>query len=145
MLIREFRTIDLLRVYEIEKKTFFNPYDINILQSLYDVGIGFLVAEEKSLIIAYIIFNIEKENHGHIISIAVDEKFRKQNVGFSLLQTAIKIIKKFNCEFVNLETKASNTNAIKFYEHFGFKRTEFLKDYYEDGSDGIAMHLNLND
>jgi hypothetical protein len=29
---------------KLKKKTFFNPYDITILQSLYDVGIGFLVA-----------------------------------------------------------------------------------------------------
>jgi ribosomal-protein-alanine N-acetyltransferase len=144
MIIREFKTIDLFRVYEIEKKTFPNPYEINVLQYLYDMGMGFLVVEDKSLIIAYIIFTIE-DNLGHIIAIAVDEKFRKQNVGSCLLQTAINMIKKFNCNFIYLEVGVSNTDAISFYEGFGFKTNEFLKNYYEDGSDAISMYLNLND
>jgi ribosomal-protein-alanine N-acetyltransferase len=143
MLIREFRTIDLFRVYEIEKQTFPNPYEINILQYLYDIGMGFLVSVEKSLIIGYIIFNIEKETQGHIITIAVDEKFRKQNVGSSLLQTAINIMKKFNCEFIYLEVKVSNITAINFYKRFGFKTYKFLKNYYEDGFDAISMYLKL--
>jgi ribosomal-protein-alanine N-acetyltransferase len=135
--------MDLFRVHEIEKETFTNPHEKNILQWLYDIGAGFLVAEEKNLILGYIIFSLKKENQGHIISIAVDRKFRNQSIGSNLLKTAINILKKFDTKIIYLEVESSKQVAINFYNRFGFKKNEVLKNYYGDGSDGISMHLKL--
>lgn len=143
MRIREFQTIDLIKVYEIEKESFTNPYEKNILQFLYNIGSGFLVAEDEELILGYIIFSLKEENQGNIISIAVAKKFRNQNIGSALLQTAINILKAFNTEIIYLEVKLSKQGAINFYNKFGFKKKEVLKSYYEDGSDGISMYLTL--
>ena len=46
MYIREFVPSDLGRVYQIEVESFSNPYDVAILQQLYEIGTGFLVAIE---------------------------------------------------------------------------------------------------
>ncbi|MDR2543968.1 MAG: ribosomal protein S18-alanine N-acetyltransferase [Methanobrevibacter sp.] len=143
MIIREFQTIDLLRVYGIEKETFSNPYEKNILQWLYDIGAGFLVAEDKNLIVGYIIFSLKNENQGHIISIAVSKEFRNQNVGSALLKTAISVLKSFDANVVCLEVKSSKHTAISFYSKLGFKKKNLLENYYEDGSNGISMYLNI--
>ncbi|MDR2831001.1 MAG: ribosomal protein S18-alanine N-acetyltransferase [Methanobrevibacter sp.] len=143
MIIREFQTIDLIRVYEIEKEAFSNPYEKNILQFLYNIGSGFLVAEDEKLILGYIIFSLKEENQGNIVSIAVAKKFRSQNIGSALLQTAITLLKAFNTETIYLEVKSSKQGAINFYKKFGFKKKKVLKSCYEDGSDGISMHLRL--
>ena len=44
MFIREFVPSDLARVYQIEVESFSTPYEVAILQQLYEIGVGFLVA-----------------------------------------------------------------------------------------------------
>ena len=73
MIIRKFNPNDLKRVYEIENMSFSQSYGINMFQQLYEMGVGFLVAEEDGYVIGYVIFWIKYENQGHIISIAVDK------------------------------------------------------------------------
>jgi ribosomal-protein-alanine N-acetyltransferase len=139
MLIREFQTNDLKRVHEIESMSFSDPYDINILKQLYDIGAGFLVAQEEGYVVGYIIFWIKYENQGHIISLAVDKDYQNKNIGFKLLKRAIDIFRNFNIFIIKLEVKSKNRNAIEFYRKFGFKEERVIFNYYEDGSDAIAM------
>ena len=72
MIIREFKRPDLKRVLEIELASFDDPYPSNVLVDIYNLGAGFLVAQEDNIVVGYIIFWIRFENDGHIISIAVD-------------------------------------------------------------------------
>ena len=71
MIIRKFVPTDLKRVFEIENMSFSQSYGINMFQQLYEMGIGFLVAEKDDYVIGYVMFWIKYENQGHIISIAV--------------------------------------------------------------------------
>ena len=64
MIIREFTPADLKRVFEIENMSFSQTYGINTFKGLYDMGVGFLVAEEEGYVIGYIIFWIKYENGG---------------------------------------------------------------------------------
>ena len=56
MIVRKFQPTDLKRVYEIENMSFDQSYGIQIFQQLYEMGIGFLVAEENDYVIAYVMF-----------------------------------------------------------------------------------------
>ena len=78
MFIREFVPSDLARVYQIEVESFSTPYELAILQQLYEIGAGFLVAVEDGEIVGYIIFWVKEEGLGHIIALAVDRKFKKE-------------------------------------------------------------------
>ena len=49
MIIREFVPNDLKRVCEIEKMSFDESYELNMFKQLYDIGAGFLVAEDDIL------------------------------------------------------------------------------------------------
>ena len=46
MKVRKFVLEDLKRVYEIENMSFNQSYEINIFKQLYEMGVGFLVAEK---------------------------------------------------------------------------------------------------
>ena len=46
MKVRKFVPKDLKRVFEIENMSFDQSYGINMFQQLYEMGIGFLVAEK---------------------------------------------------------------------------------------------------
>ncbi|KZX15192.1 mycothiol acetyltransferase [Methanobrevibacter cuticularis] len=143
MIIREFRPFDLRRVHEIEKMSFSEPYEIEILKQLFDMGSGFLVAQQKNLIVGYIIFWAIEEDQGHIISLAVDPKYKRLKVGSQLLKTTIDIFKNFNIFKISLEVKSQNKEAITFYKSLGFKCREKISNYYEDGSDAYKLYLNL--
>lgn len=144
MLVRKFRPDDLKRVYEIENMSFNQSYGINMFQQLYEMGVGFLVAEENGYVIGYVIFWIKYENQGHIISIAVDKNYRRLKAGTHLLVKAISILSLLNLDTIYLEVNENNTGAVEFYKTFNFKIDRTVPGYYEDGDGAILMYLPLN-
>ncbi len=93
--------------------------------------------EEKSIfvvkiedkIVGYVTFCIvEKENlilrfrkQLSIDAMCVDNKYRGQGIGSSLLEFIEKYAKEANCTDIYLTVNEENTNAIKTYEKFGMK------------------------
>lgn len=145
MIIREFRRQDIKRVLEIEKESFDDPYPPKILLDIYNLGAGFLVAQQDNIVVGYIIFWIRFKDEGHIISIAIDNKYLRKSIGTQLVETALKIFKRYRITRVKLEVRVSNKKAISFYDKIGFKEVEILKKYYEDLEDAVLMEMVLND
>ena len=143
MIIRKFVPTDLKRVFEIENMSFSQSYGINMFQQLYEMGIGFLVAEEEGYVIGYVMFWIKYENQGHIISIAVDKNYRRRGAGTQLLVKAIAILSLLNLDAIYLEVNENNTGAVDFYKSFNFKIDRVVPGYYENGDGAIIMYIPL--
>ena len=143
MIIRKFTPTDLKRVYEIENMSFDQSYGINMFQQLYEMGIGFLVAEEDGYVIGYVMFWIKYEYQGHIISIAVDKNYRRMGAGTQLLVKAIAILSLLNIDAIYLEVNENNTEAVEFYKSFNFKVDRVVPGYYENGDGAIIMYIPL--
>ncbi len=141
MIIREFTPADLKRVFEIENMSFSQSYGINTFKGLYDMGTGFLVAEEEGYVIGYVIFWIKYENQGHIISLAVDKNYRRKRAGTRLLSKAIQILLMFDIANIYLEVNENNAGAYEFYKGFNFKVDRIVPNYYDDGDGAIVMYL----
>jgi [ribosomal protein S18]-alanine N-acetyltransferase len=139
MIIREFKRQDLKRVLEIELTSFDDPYPSNVLVDIYNLGAGFLVAQEDNIVVGYIIFWIRFEDEGHIISLAVDRKYYRKKIGSQLVETALEIFKKYNVTNIRLEVRKGNHDARKFYKKLGFVEKAHLMEYYEDGEDAVIM------
>lgn len=144
MIVRKFNPNDLKRVYEIENMSFDQSYGINMFQQLYEMGVGFLVAEEDGYVIGYVIFWIKYENQGHIISIAVDKNYRRLKAGTHLLVKAISILSLLRLDTIYLEVNENNTGAVEFYKTFNFKVDRVVPGYYENGDGAMVMYLHLN-
>ena len=144
MYIREFVPSDLGRVYQIEVESFSNPYDVAILQQLYEIGTGFLVAIEDGEVVGYIIFWIKEEGLGHIIALAVDKEFRGRHIATRLLMMAMTIFKNCDIHRITLEVKSHNDIAVAFYKKLGFVIDRKVPNYYEDGSDAYVMFFNAD-
>lgn len=145
MIIREFRRPDIKKVLEIEMSSFSDPYPSNILVEIYNLGAGFLVAQEDNSIVGYIIFWIRFEDEGHIISIAVDEKHRRKGIASKLVETTMEIFKKYSVKTIKLEVRVENKGAQKFYKKLGFVERKVLEKYYEDFEDAVIMDKKLDD
>lgn len=144
MIIREFRIPDLKRILEIEEMSFDDPYPPSILKDIYNLGAGFLVAQQDNIIQGYIIFWIRFEDEGHIISLAVDKNHRRKQVGSQLVDMAKDIFTKYGLKNIKLEVRAENKGARNFYQRMGFNEEKVITAYYEDGENAIVMNKNLN-
>ena len=137
MIIRKFVPTDVKRVFEIENMSFDQSYGINMFQQLYEMGIGFLVAEEDGY--------VKYEFQGHIISIAVDKNYRRLGAGTQLLVKAIAILSLLRLDTIYLEVNENNTGAVEFYKNFNFKIDRIVPGYYENGDGAIVMYLPLRE
>ncbi len=142
--VRECRRGDLGRVYEIELTSFPHPYDFNVFEeyqtrverSDYD---GFLVADEGSELLGYLIFEYGRK--GLIVSMAVRTDARRRMVGTALLREALRRLSK-RCKAATLQVGVKNTPAQELYRGFGFSIVGILPHYYPDGEDAYQMEAS---
>jgi len=143
MIVRKFKPTDLKRVFEIENMSFDQSYGINMFQQLYDMGIGFLVAEVDGYVVGYVMFWIKYENQGHIISIAVDKNYRRRGYGTQMLVKAIGILSLLKIDTIYLEVNEKNEGALEFYKQFSFRQDRVVPGYYENGDAAVVLYLPL--
>jgi ribosomal protein S18 acetylase RimI-like enzyme len=84
----------------------------------------FVISKIHDLIAGYILFSIANESKTGVIElIAVDEKFRGQRVGKSLLQTMESNVSGKGINKIKVGTQVDNISATQFYNSVGFKYT----------------------
>ncbi len=143
MVIREFNIKDLRRVYEIERKSFKDPYHPLFLLELYDLFPStFLVAEVNFRVVGYVIAR-KINGEGHIIAIAVDPEYRRRGIGSALMHEVIERLRNKGVKKIWLEVRVSNKEAIEFYKCLGFSIDCVSPHYYSDGEDAIILTLIL--
>ena len=79
-----------------------------------------------------------RRGHGHISGIAVDNEYRRRDVGAELIKALEHKFRTDAFETVTLEVRKSNRSAMRFYEKQGYKPTYTVKGYYADGEDALV-------
>ena len=80
-------------------------------------------------------------NEGHLMTLAVHVDFRRRGIATELMNSVLEELKGKGCTLLYLEVRVSNLDAIKFYEHFGFKIASFRKKYYSTPSEDGALMM----
>ncbi|NWF95529.1 MAG: GNAT family N-acetyltransferase [Candidatus Thorarchaeota archaeon] len=147
--IRNFSKEDLASVVEINRVCLPENYpDQFFLGLYYHAPLAFLVAENASGIIGYIMCRIERGvssfgiapvKKGHVVSVAVLPGQRRKGVGSALVEAAMKGMISYGAQEFFLEVRKTNEAAILVYEHLGFQIRRVLKGYYRDGEDAYLM------
>lgn len=80
----------------------------------------------------------------HITNIVT--KFSKRHMGIAskLLEKLIEASKLEKSTLLTLEVHETNTNAIKLYEKYNFKKIGLRKNYYGQNKNAIIMTLFFN-
>ena len=138
--IRKIRLADLDRIQQIEDASFGeDAYERNLFAEFYHkCGDLFLVAGQRSDICGYMVTCI-RGDRAEIVSIAVDPPSRVQGFASALMASTFRRLRRRKVARVALMVKASNAPARAFYEKFGFQKVRIVREYYEDGSDGLLM------
>lgn len=141
-MIRKASLEDLNDIYNIEVLSFETPWEkASIEVEFYKDYADIYVYEVDKKVVAYIItwlIGAEAE----LITIAVDEGWRRQGIGRALFAN----IKKLYGENVlwHLEAACENVSAIQMYKSFGFEITSTIANYYGDGNNAFRMLLSPN-
>ncbi|XP_022083105.1 N-alpha-acetyltransferase 30-like isoform X2 [Acanthaster planci] len=117
------------------KRTSISYYRIQIRAMHQDKCVGAIVCK----------LDIHKKmaRRGYIAMLAVDENYRKLQIGSSLVKKAIRAMVRGECDEVVLETEITNKPALRLYENLGFLRDKRLFRYYLNGVDALRLKLWL--
>ena len=126
-------------IAELEKECFSSPWSEDGLKSeLSNSFARFFVAVSDGKIAGYIgSHNVLGE--AYITNVAVLSEFRRNGVGKALVEFLVEQIRAEAAEFVTLEVRKSNLNAISLYEKCGFQMVGERKGFYENPREDAAL------
>jgi len=141
--IRRASSADLVAIETIEKESFSDPWDAEILRE----ALGFYPATFFVAIcdgaVAGFIFGAPEDTgeniYGHICNLAVSTRFRGRGIGRLLVN---RLEQQFAIDLataVQLEVRVSNTAAQQFYRRLRYREMIVVDRYYANGEDAILM------
>lgn len=143
MIVRNVGPDDIYTVIDLEYQNFDYPYPPDVINFLYEsYRDTFLVVEKDKDVIGFAIGIIQKKE-GHILVIAIRDDCKKKGIGTLLMEKLIDVYKKKGITRLKLEVRASNVAALSMYKNLGFKITNRLKHYYENGEDGLLLKREI--
>jgi [ribosomal protein S18]-alanine N-acetyltransferase len=140
MTFRDMTEADISAVVAMEKAVFSDPWPRSAFVDVVTAaGWGGLVAEVDSTIIGYACYLIV-DVEAHLTNIAVTPEHRRKSVARHLLERILTIADGRGCEFILLEVRPSNHEALAFYRKHGFKVLYQRPNYYRRPvEDAIVM------
>lgn len=99
------------------------------------------VAKSQNQIRGFLIARLIMSNScAELYNIAVETSLKRKKIGGQLLNDLFKICADNNIQHIWLELRHSNTEALRFYEHFGFEEYGIRKKFYTNPvEDAITM------
>lgn len=80
----------------------------------------------------------------HVTNIATKITNRHMGIASKLLEKLIEVSKNEKATLLTLEVKETNTNAIKLYKKYNFKKVGLRKNYYGQNNNAIIMTKYIN-
>jgi ribosomal protein S18 acetylase RimI-like enzyme len=118
--------------------------EFEFLYFLLNSSYVIIIAEHDGNIVGYILSKLSKiNNNHHILSICVNEPYRRLNIGTKLFNYFLKTVK-LTCNNITLFVHTKNYAANQFYLKNGFNIVTKLDNYYkgifdDDSCDAYKM------
>lgn len=131
------------QIARLEKICFSQPWSENSLaMELSEPAAHFLVAEDAGEVLGYI-GGIETDGC-YITNVAVFPEFRDKGIGAALLRELEKDASERKREFITLEVRKSNSDAIRLYARLGYENVGERKNFYvEPAENAVIMTKRL--
>ena len=95
-------------------------------------GWQFVALHQQSSTVLGYIFGSTCLDEAEIRNFAVLKQSRRQGYGSALLNHSLLFLQSLQIKKCFLELRESNSNALKIYESFGFKKIALRKSYYNN-------------
>jgi len=140
--IREYKPDDFERLFEIDHEAFSEQIAYSHVELRYYLGsrkCRTLVAEDKGVIVGFVIGCSEPRSLGHIITIDVTPHRQRQHIGSRLLSEIENWLWSNGADAIYLETPVDDTGARAFYDKHGYFIFERIERYYPPDLDAFLM------
>ncbi|MCG3254594.1 MAG: GNAT family N-acetyltransferase [Candidatus Heimdallarchaeota archaeon] len=139
--IRHMREDDILKVYEIERKSFPYPFGEVLIHNIYFGApeLCFVIEYDQEIVGFLLGGYIPAEKQTHIFSIAILENYRGMGFGKKILLYFLERSSLLGHPNTKLEVSVDNAGAIKLYEELGFEIVSRIRKYYQNNSDAFLM------
>ena len=123
-------------IAELEKMCFRDPWSANSIASeLHNPLSDWFVAVDNGMVCGYVGSQSVLDG-ADMMNIAVHPDYRKQGIGYALIERLITALKEKNVISLCLEVRVSNESAIGLYSKMGFavvgKRPGYYRNPRED-------------
>lgn len=128
---------------ELERICFSQPWSRQALaEELENDSAFFFVAETDGEVSGYVGLMITA-GQSYITNVAVFPKFRRMGVAKMLLERLFSIAEKCELEFISLEVRPSNENAILLYKSLGFEEIGQRKNFYRNPTENALIMTKI--
>lgn len=130
--IEQMRAPDVPEVYRIEVESIQNPWSEKALAEELENSLAvFFVARGEEGIRGY--YGLHRVlDEADLVSIAVDERSRRQGLGALLMEHMLDWCKSNGVARLMLEVRLSNAPARAMYQRFGFVEDGIRRGYYQN-------------
>jgi tRNA threonylcarbamoyl adenosine modification protein YeaZ/ribosomal-protein-alanine acetyltransferase len=141
---RAMNAMDIIPVYDIEKRSYFiQPWSLNqFKEELGGPGRHYLVAVHESQIVGYI-GAWHNDDVVDILTLTVDPDFRRKGIARELLKRIIDWARNKKAIAMMLDMREGNVEAQGLYLDYGFVAISHRKDYYATGVSAVIMRKEL--
>ena len=121
---------DLPTVLKLENEIFPDPWPRSAFDDVVDgKGWGGIIAEADQVVIGYACY-LFVDVEARLTNIAVVKSFRRMSVARRMLEEIVSRSQDNDSEFILLEVRPSNEEAIAFYEEYKFRLLYRRPNYY---------------
>jgi ribosomal-protein-alanine N-acetyltransferase len=142
--IRRVQPQDIFPVITLAYTTLPERYNPSIFSQFYEsFPEGFLIAEQDHTILGFLIGVKTTRTTARILMLAVEEDYRKKNLGSTLVKQFLHDMRLFHVTKIDLEVRTTNQGTIEFYKKQGFVLNDTLLNFYQNGEDAYSMSREL--
>lgn len=137
----------LAQVMHIENSAYALPWtEVNIADSIRSGYYCVQLIGGTDTVLGYMIA-MQGVDEVHLLNITVDPALQRQGWGRVLLDALVMWSRGQQAQWLWLEVRVGNLQAIRVYERFGFRRVGKRKDYYpalhNSREDAVVMSYKL--
>lgn len=150
MKVKNVNSRDLEQIMILEKEVFReNAFSKHLMGELIHRNTLFLKlanGKNKNELIGFIILIKDRKDRINIINFLINPRFQNKGYGALLLENTLqKITQLKEIKKVVLNVQVSNSQAIKLYEKFNFKKNpKKIENYYQSGESAYLMELFID-
>lgn len=136
--VTDFSVEDASAVAAVESECFSQPWSKAAVLDAAKHGHKFFTAKSHGIFLGYVGVKFIG-GEGYIDNLAVTAAARGKGVGTALLTALNKYATNAGADFLTLEVRASNKNAISLYSAFGFKTEGTRKGFYTNPAEDALI------
>lgn len=136
---------DLVDVTAMEQRSYPFPWSYGVFADSLKAGYRAWVAREQGAIVAYAVMMVVLDE-AHLLNIAVVPELQGCGLGRAMLTHLLADARRQGSQFMFLEVRPSNTNALEMYRRFDFAVIGKRRGYYPAANgreDAIVMSCDI--